>query len=308
HRRGLHALSLKLRHAGLAELENVAKPLPEELKMDFEKNRRLESIDQSLQELLPSAPKENAAPLAPERRPTGGIPENRFRQYSEINRQIALKNDLKEILERVMDACIELTGAERGFLLLLKNPGEKESLEDYEVMTARHLNHCALKEEDTRFSLAAWREGVEQGRHLLTDNAQTDPRFQEKKSVAQMSLKSILVVPLEAEGRIMGAVYLDHRYQPDCFSEENVTLLLAFASQASLAIEKARMMEELKKAKSKLEEKVENQAKRIESLSHELAMARDQLKYGYEEIVGQSPGMMKVFQLLDHVTETTIPV
>ncbi|MFO1518830.1 MAG: sigma 54-interacting transcriptional regulator [bacterium] len=311
-RRNLTALAERLWQACRQELENLHQLLPEELKMDFEKNRDLKSLDQTLNDLLPTS-KEEIPPSkqteAPGARPAsqGRISEIRFRQYSEINRQISQKTDLNEILERVMDAAIEITGAERGFLLL-KNGTGKNSLSDFQVKTARHFNHRSLEENEFQFSMSAVEEAVKQGTYLLTDNAQYDPRLQEKKSVVKFSLKSILVVPLELEGEVLGAIYLDHRYQPDCFSEEDVVLLTAFASQGALAIQKAQMMEELRAAKAKLEEQVENQAQRIEVLSTELSQVRDQLRYGYEEIVGQSPGMMKVFQLLDHVTETTIPV
>ncbi len=309
---GLQTLPQRLRESCRVELDKIANPLPEELKMDFEKNRDLKSLDQTLSELMPSrsSPQESL----PVSEKTGSdflkpkISESRFRQYSEINRQLAQKIDLKEILERVMDAAIELTGAERGFLLLKNEKAKAKFLTGFEVKTARHLNQGSLEEDEFKFSMSAVKQAVNGGTYLLTDNAQLDPRFQEKKSVVQYQLKSILVVPLDIEGKILGAVYLDHRYQPQCFSEEDVVLLTAFASQAALAIQKAQMLLELQAAKKQLEQKVEDQAVKIETISGELAQMRDQLRYGYEEMVGQSPAMMKVFQLLDHVTETTIPV
>jgi len=75
-----------------------------------------------------------------------------------------------------------------------------------------------------------------------------------------------------------------------------------------LAVQKAWIVEDLKKAKQNLENKVEDQAQHIQTLSGELDQVRDQLRYGYEEIVGKSPPMMQVFKLLDHVTDTMIPV
>src|SRR6185503_16666421 len=109
-------------------------------------------------------------------------------------------------------------------------------------------------------------------------------------------------------GESVGAVYLDHRYRPDCFSEQDVLFLSAFASQAALALQKSRMIEELSAARGRLESRVEEQTEQIENLREELTRKRGDLRYGYEEIVGQSPSMMKVFNLLDRVTETTIPV
>jgi transcriptional regulator with GAF, ATPase, and Fis domain len=307
-RRAWKNLASRLELAQRAEFAHILQSLPEEFKMDFEKNRDLSSLDKALGEALPTPQAETAAPAPGKSKEVGTISENRFRQYSEINRQIAQKTDLSEILERVMDAAVELTGAERGFLLLKAAEGQGQLIKGFEVKTARHLNQRSLGEGEFQFSMTAVKQAVDQGAYLLTDNAQLDPRLQQKTSVMQFQLKSILVVPLELEGRILGAVYLDHRYQPQCFSQEDVVLLNAFAAQASLAIQKAQMMEELKKAKERLEVEVVDQARHIEVLTGELAQMRDQLRFEYKEIVGQSPAMMQVFQLLDHVTETTIPV
>ncbi|HKX12553.1 MAG TPA: sigma-54-dependent Fis family transcriptional regulator, partial [bacterium] len=178
----------------------------------------------------------------------------------------------------------------------------------FRVAAARGLNHRSLGSEELQFSSSAVKQVLERGSFLLTDNAQLDSRLQQKKSVVQYQLKSILALPLEIEGEVEGVLYLDHRYRPDRFSEQDLALLTAFTAQAALAIDKARMLQDLTRARHELESKVESQSKRIEILSTELAEVRDDLKYEYREIVGQSPAMMQVFQWLDHVTETSIPV
>ncbi|MFO1462521.1 MAG: sigma 54-interacting transcriptional regulator [bacterium] len=306
-RSGLKASAHRLQILALQAHLEIFNRLPEEMKMDFEKNRKVQSLDEAFAALTP-APAAAPPPLPQPAAEGPRLSEQRFRQFTEISRQISKRHELGEILERVMDAAIEITGAERGFLLLRNPKAKGGALEGFEAKTARHLNHQSLDQEDFKISLSAVRQAMDQGGTLLTENAQLDPRLQEKKSVVQFQLKSILVAPLELEGRVKGAIYLDHRYHPGCFGEEDIVYLNALASQAALAIEKAEMIDELRKAKAALEERVANQEKRIETLSDELAHVRDQLRYGYEEIVGQSPAMMEVFHLLDHVTDTPIPV
>ncbi len=308
-RNRLSNLAQRLWESQKIELQKIYNLLPEEYKMDFEKNRSISSLDESLKEILPQSENlESRNNQSLSSKKSAQISEQRFRQYAEINRQIAQKTNLNEILERVMDAAIEITGAERGFILLKTEEDSKSPFAGYAVHTARHINHRSLNEHEIQFSSTAVKQAIEQGNYLLTDNAQMDTRFQLKGSVSQYNLKAILVVPLELQGEILGAIYLDHRYQQGCFSEEDVILLNAFASQATLAIQKIKMLEDLNKAKLQLEEKVESQAKRIEVLSEKITSMRDELKYGYDEIIGQSPAMMQVFQILDHVTETSIPV
>ena len=324
-RRGLGQSAQILWQKQWEEGLQIAASLPEELKMEYEKNLEGSSLDEELKKIIgatqefppfekggaggdlkASAPNPVSAPPPPPL-PTRGLSEQRFRQFSEIARQIAGKTALNEVLERVMDAAIELTGAERGFLLL-ENPKSPAPLAGFEVKTARHFNQQSLGGEELQISMTAVRQAMDRGSTLLSANAQHDERLKDKQSVVQYQLKSILAVPLELEGRVLGAIYLDHRYAPDCFREEDIVLLDSFSAQAALAVQKARFIAELKQANSKLEEKVLSQAQRIEVLSVELAQVRDQLRYGYDEIVGGSPKMMEVFHLLDHVSDTMIPV
>ncbi len=308
-RKGLAETARKLQGRCLSEFSQIRNRLPEEMKMDFEKNRKVQSLDEALGAAVETpAPRPAASAAAPLPAEAAVRDDRRFHRFVEISCRISKRHDLAEILERVMDAAVEISGAERGFLLLREDGAKSGPLAGFEMKAARRLNRQSLQKEDFKISMTAVRQAMEQGGVLLTENAQLDPRLQSKKSVASFQLKSILVVPLEIDGRIKGAVYLDHRYRPDCFREEDVTILNALAAQAALAIEKAEMIAELKEAKLKLEDRVASQEKRIEALSDELAQARDQLRYGYEEIVGQSPAMMEVFHLLDHVTETPIPV
>ncbi len=294
-----------------ADFRRQLQSLREEFKMDFEKNRKVPALDGDLGTLIDSSlnplPGPGSSPTPPPAtpiRPTAGgtgISEQRFLQFTEITRQIASREEVQIILERVMDAAIELTGAERGFLLL-KNPENQDGpLPGFEIKAARRFNQNVLEREEMKLSLSAVREAMEEGTVLLTDNAQVDSRLRDRASVNQLQLKSVLVLPLEMEGEIMGTIYLDHRLQQGRFIEEDLIFLNAFAAQASIGIQKGRLIQELRQAKLQLESRVMN-------LTNELSYIREQLRYGYEDIVGKSAAMMEVFNILDNVTDTTIPV
>lgn len=300
---GLDRIALSLRNASFLELQNIRHYLPEELKMDFEKRPDLKKLNETLGDLAPKAPTAGSAGGG-----KGGIPAARFRQFCAINRQMALKNDMGEILDRVIDAAIEITGAERGFILLKDGKPSKSPIAGFDVKVARNLNREILKTGDFELSLSLVKQAIDKAAYVLTDDAFSDPRFSEKKSVMDYRLRSVLVVPLEEEGRVFGVIYLDHRYEPDCFSEEDLTLVNALAAQASLAIQKARFIDELTRSRDKLAVEVKDQAEKIEAMAEELTKKRGELRYGYEEIIGQSPAMLKVFQVLDDVSETSIPV
>ncbi|NJL95144.1 MAG: GAF domain-containing protein [Anaerolineae bacterium] len=164
-------------------------------------------------------------------------------QYAELARISALITsslELDQVLEDVMDTVIELTGAERAYLML-KNRDSDEMV----VRSARNWDRETLEKEDITFSRSIINTAMEQGKPILTTNAQDDARFQNFASVAMNALRSIVVIPLMIQGRAIGVLYADNRLH-QTFSQSSVPLLSAFASQASVAIENARLFEKVK--------------------------------------------------------------
>ncbi|MCC6271952.1 MAG: sigma 54-interacting transcriptional regulator [Deltaproteobacteria bacterium] len=300
-----HLPSLAREMAARIEMtENlVFHDIPEVMIMEFPNKRGLRDLER---ELSPASSEPKAA--AVEAAVGTVVTEARFRQFCEINRQILEKDALPEILERVMDAAIELTGSERGFLIMKDEASESEELSAFQVRTARRMHRENLGREESEISWNAVREAFRQGTPLLTDNAQSDPRFAEAKSVVKFQLKSILVVPLELGGKPLGAIYLDHRYEARRFTEQDLLLLSGFAIQTALAIQKANIIQRIKAQQAELASRVQGQEQRIEVLSEALHQTRRQLKFSYDEIVGKSHAMIKVFQSLDQVSRTKIPV
>jgi signal transduction histidine kinase len=143
--------------------------------------------------------------------------------------------DLKETLSLVMDSLIHLTGAERGCLVLLDDEG------NIEVQAAQHFDQGSVDACDLELSHTVVQEVVEGKQPVLTTNAQRDPRFSDQESVVGYMLRSIVCVPLQVHGRVIGALYLDNRARDGVFSQADLPILTAFASQAAIAIENARM-------------------------------------------------------------------
>jgi putative nucleotidyltransferase with HDIG domain len=89
---------------------------------------------------------------------------------------------------------------------------------------------------------------AETGESILTTNALKDPRFEQQKSVVEHNLRSILCVPLKLKDEIIGVIFVDSRVYAGLFQKDDLKMLSAFADQAAIAIENARMFEELQDA------------------------------------------------------------
>ena len=238
-----------------------------------------------------------------------------------INRRINSTLRTRQVLEQAMDAAIELTGAERGFLLLRADRTRRSEQEAgaldvaVDVAVARNLDREQLDRSHLKFSRAIAEQVLRSGEAVLTDNAQADERFQSQRSVHAMGLRSVVCVPAMSPDGILGALYLDNRFARGRFSEQDVELLMAFADQVAIALTNARLVQELQQRNRELEQERErvqallaSQAEEIGRLSEEVRDQRAAHRYDYSRIVGESAAMRSVFSLLDRVIETSVPV
>jgi len=154
----------------------------------------------------------------------------------EITRTLNSSLDLDTVLETVMDRVIQVTGAERGFLMLWDDVrGELE------FKVARGMNRSDLESPEFQVSTSVIKKVQQTRSPLLTDNAQFDARFTRGESIMILGLRSILCVPILVRDRLIGLVYVDNRLHTGIFNEGHRDLLTAFASQAGVAIDNARL-------------------------------------------------------------------
>ncbi len=152
-----------------------------------------------------------------------------------------------QVFDQAMDVVIHLTDAERGYIILV-DPDTGDL--DYRVMRESGV----IPHTTPQISLTILNEVLETGEPLLADNAYKDNRLQEGASIAQMSLRSVLCVPLKYRGRVLGVVYVDNRLRSGVFTEREKNLLSAFANQASVAIENARLYESIQRSLAEIGE------------------------------------------------------
>ena len=148
--------------------------------------------------------------------------------------------ELDSVLQIVMDTIVRLTRAERGFLMLRDEQGEMTS------RIARNWEQESINPDEFAVSRTIIQKVIEAGEPILTTNAQEDPRFGAQESVVAFNLRSILCVPLKVKDVLIGVIYADNRIRSGIFTENERDLLTAFANQAAVAIENARLFSSLK--------------------------------------------------------------
>jgi transcriptional regulator with GAF, ATPase, and Fis domain len=268
-------------------------------------------------------PPRRAVPAdAPTPTPMGPIGDelSELRRLLQLNKTLNSELNLRRLLERVMDTVIQVSGAERGFLILKEAGGDEE----FKVKVSRNIDRESIKDAREKISGTIVREVLEHGKIVLLTDAAQDSRYSGRESILSMKLRSVLVVPLRHRERVLGAIYLDNRFASSRFDERTKDQLDLVADQASIAIENARLFEEnarqreeLQHAKDELERVNQLLRQRVEVQDRELVKAREalaaqrsevQLKYNYDNIITRSPKMLEVFLILDKISDSNVPV
>ncbi|MBP7687753.1 MAG: GAF domain-containing protein [Thermoflexales bacterium] len=159
----------------------------------------------------------------------------------EVGQAVNSTLELSDVLNQVMDRIIQLTGAERSFLML-----KDETTGELEVRVARNVDRETLRHSEFAVSWTIVQHVTTDGRPIATTNAQADPRFAAQESVVAYSLRSILCVPMLVRDQVTGVIYADNRIRTGLFGDRDRDMLAAFANQAALAIENARLFERVR--------------------------------------------------------------
>jgi Nif-specific regulatory protein len=198
--------------------------------------------------------------------------------------------NLDELLRKVVDAVVEITGCDRGFLMLRDEDGS------FGFAIARNRDRRDLPESDFEVSHSVVHQVAESGQPLFLSNVQELDAFKDQKSILDLDIHTAICIPLAFEEKVMGVIYADSRRITSPFGESDLALIKAFGAQAAVAIENARRHGELELAKRQLEE-------RARALERELT--------GQEEfagMVGRSKAMREIFDVIRKVAprDTTV--
>jgi len=340
---GAAALARRDTEAALAMLEETAAKLPRDLREVFWNDPRRRALRQAHTATIPaissgalpptgfstamSRPRgvvtEGRSPTMTARSAISSIgaplpAEDRLARIFEITRDLAREHDLERLLVRVTDHAVGLLGAERGLIVLVNDEG---------AVVAHTARDAKGEEAAQNFSRSVAERVIREGEPVIATSARDDERLAQAVSVHQLMIQSIACVPIRGAppaGKTIGALYVETRLRPGVRFREELPTLAAFADQAAIAIEGARLIdenrrraeelevanEELQEAKDKLAELLGRRTEQLQTARRDLKQARAELRshFGYAGLVGTSAAMRKLYALIERVRDTDVPV
>lgn len=164
-----------------------------------------------------------------------------------VTQVIASSLAIDEVLEHVIDGVLQVTRAERGFLMMVNPSGRLE------FRVARNFDHTALAMEGVTTSSSILERVRRTGEAvILSDTLEADVSH----SIVEMGLMSVMCVPLKVGDRLLGLIYVDSHQKSKRFIDADLELFESIAGQAALAIEKSQLYAELHRYSTSLEEQV----------------------------------------------------
>jgi transcriptional regulator with GAF, ATPase, and Fis domain len=223
---------------------------------------------------------DEASAEAPEKSEAAGELPGLRKLYDFSQRLMEIKT-LQGLIEALMDSVIEVTHADKGFLILIEDGVPR-------VAVARNLSQQNLPDGVRHLSDSILQRVMQTRRPIIVSDALHDEHFKTSASVMNLKLCSVMCAPLVAQGQLLGLLYVGNDNVVNLFEESSLDVLSIFAGQASLILQNTLLLDSLKTD--------------FDALKQQLDVSR------FGEIVGSCSSMRDVFRTVEKVAGTDISV
>lgn len=166
-------------------------------------------------------------------------PAERLTMLLDVGTELAQTMKTDDLLLKVVDKLFQVfRQADRAFIIM-----EEDGKLIAKVVRTRRDDPG----DKTRFSRKIVQRCMGTGQAILSEDASSDAQFDMSQSIADCKIRSMVVAPLVSRvgGPAIGVIQLDTQDRFKKFTQDDLRLLIAVATQAGVAIENARMHESL---------------------------------------------------------------
>ncbi|MBK8312906.1 MAG: SpoIIE family protein phosphatase [Acidobacteria bacterium] len=182
-------------------------------------------------------------------------------RFIEVNQAFKFSLTPDDVLYLIVDAAIEISNAERGFLMLRNKGG------DLEFKVARDRYRNTLEGNDFSMSRSVVEDAFKQNRSIVVSNGLSNNERTPGNSIFSLDLRSIACIPLRRfqmsdnmdatmmlKRDVIGVLYIDSHSQTETINQTSIRLLESLAFEATKSLESVRLMHEEKEKKQMEEE------------------------------------------------------
>ena len=216
--------------------------------------------------------------------------------FMKASRAISSEMKLGPLLEKLLHIALENAGAEKGFLILEKRERlyvEAEGLADRDPVTLLNIGPMG---PHIRLSSAIVNYVYHTGQHVVLGNAAKEGLFTSDPYVFRQRPRSLLCLPLIAQGKTIGVLYLENNLVSDAFTNDRLEILQLITSEASISIENARLytnLDDTSKWLQQSNQKLEEQNRTLEIKVNERTRELQEKNGVLEQTLSQLQTMQK---------------
>jgi serine phosphatase RsbU (regulator of sigma subunit) len=235
------------------QIKRIALEHLDRIRIGGDESQEIQFVDQSIE--LASAIFDSQTNLkltdshAERRRDASANDElQKLARFVEVNEAFKFSLTPDDVLCLIVDAAIEITQAERGFLMLRNDIG------DLEFKVARDRERNWLIGKDFAMSRSVVEEAFRQNRSIIINDELLPPQ---RESVRHLELRSIACIPLRRfqmsenmdattmfKRDVIGVLYVDSQVFRGALNETSLRLLESLAFEATKSLESVRLMHE----------------------------------------------------------------
>lgn len=195
---------------------------------------------------------------------------------------ISQEIDLEKLLATLMQIAIANAGAQTGHLVLYQD-------EQWMVVTqadcgqsmplAVPLDQYSSLPRNVIYSVART------GEIAVFEDLSAVTRFSSDRYITEQKPRSVLCLPVNYQGRLIGVLYLENSITVGSFKRDRVEILKLLTSQAAISLENARLYQQTENYSQTLEIEVANKTQALNQKAHDLSEALQDLKNTQAQLI-----------------------
>jgi GAF domain-containing protein len=208
-----------------------------------------------------------------------------WQALSEVGRAVSSTLDLETVLTTIVSRAVDLSGLDGGVVSEYDEAAEEfvqRAVAETGGVLAQALRGVRYRKGEGALGRTAITREPVQVPDITVPSAY-DSRVRE--SLIESGIRAVLAVPMIHQGRLVGCLGVTRR-QAGAFPAETIELLKTFATQSALAIQNARLFQEIADKSRQLEVASQHKSEFLANMSHELRTPLNAI-IGFSEVLSE---------------------
>jgi signal transduction histidine kinase len=190
-----------------------------------------------------------------------------LRALGEVSQAVNSTLDLQTVLNTIVAKAVQLSATDAGAIYVFSNLRQKFRLRATYGMSPELIQ--AVTNQDTQVGETVVGQAAAERKPIQVPDLSEEPRTAVQDVIVRAGFRALLVVPLLRREQIIGALVVRRR-ERGLFGESTVELLQTFAVQSVLAMQNARLFNEIEEKSRALEVASRHKSQFLANMSHEL--------------------------------------